>query len=227
MAADARLHPTAEVAPRALLPDDPGRALLLAQSLLHEPLMFNHARGLWGYSGRAADGEPLTIQSTGMGGPSAAIVVAELAELGVAEVVRVGFCAALGPEPRPGELVVVAEAIAADGASRAAGATDRVAADPELTAALRGDRVGVAVSHDLLHDPQGARRQAAWARQGAIVGDLETAAVLQVAATRGVRAACVLAVARGAGPEPGELDHDALVAASERLGALAAAALAR
>ena len=44
--------------------------------------MFNHNRGLWGYTGTAADGEPLTIQSTGMGGPSAAIVIAELHDLG-------------------------------------------------------------------------------------------------------------------------------------------------
>ena len=42
------------------------------------PRMFNHHRGLWGYTGVALDGEPLTVQSTGMGGPSAAIVLAEL-----------------------------------------------------------------------------------------------------------------------------------------------------
>jgi len=50
---------------------------LLAQALLEQPKMFNHHRGLWGYTGRAADGELLTIQSTGMGGPSAAIVISE------------------------------------------------------------------------------------------------------------------------------------------------------
>ena len=44
--------------------------------------MFNHNRGLWGYTGAARDGEPLTIQATGMGGPSAAIVVEELIDLG-------------------------------------------------------------------------------------------------------------------------------------------------
>src|SRR5437016_8431982 len=77
------LHPTAPLAERVLLPGDPGRALTLAQALLEEPRMFNHNRGLWGYTGAAAaDGRPLTIQSTGMGGPSAAIVVSELAELG-------------------------------------------------------------------------------------------------------------------------------------------------
>ena len=68
------LQPTAALADRVLLPGDPGRALSLAQALLHEPKMFNHNRGLWGYTGPAADGELLTIQSTGMGGPSAAIV---------------------------------------------------------------------------------------------------------------------------------------------------------
>ena len=57
--------------------------------------MFNHNRGLWGYTGAAADGEPLTIQSTGMGGPSAAIVIAELADLGARTLVRVGTCGAL------------------------------------------------------------------------------------------------------------------------------------
>ena len=74
-----------------LLPGDPGRALALAQVVLGDDrLMFNHHRGLWGYTGTAADGEPLTIQSTGMGGPSAAIVLEELAALGVRRAVRVG-----------------------------------------------------------------------------------------------------------------------------------------
>ncbi|HEX4345494.1 MAG TPA: hypothetical protein VHZ31_08035, partial [Solirubrobacteraceae bacterium] len=77
------IHPTAALAPRALLPGDPGRALLLAQLLTSAPKMFNHNRGLWGYTGIASDGEPLTIQSTGIGGPSAAIVLEELCDLGL------------------------------------------------------------------------------------------------------------------------------------------------
>ena len=65
------LRPTAELAERVLLPGDPGRALALAQTLICEPRMFNHNRGLWGYTGPAQlDGEPLTIQATGMGGPA-------------------------------------------------------------------------------------------------------------------------------------------------------------
>ena len=49
------LRPTAELSERVLLPGDPGRALLLAQILLESPLMFNHHRGLWGYTGKAAE----------------------------------------------------------------------------------------------------------------------------------------------------------------------------
>src|ERR1700722_12405892 len=109
------LHPTAALAERVLLPGDPGRALLLAQLLLQEPKMFNHNRGLWGYTGVAADGESLTIQSTGMGGPSSAIVIAELYELGARTLLRVGTCGGLEPDLELGELLIVSEALSDDG----------------------------------------------------------------------------------------------------------------
>src|SRR6202012_5730916 len=98
------LQPTAPLAQRVLLPGDPGRALLLAQSLLSEPKMFNHKRGLWGYTGEAHAGRVPTIQSTGMGGPGAAIVIAELAELGARTLVRVGTCGALDESLSVGQL---------------------------------------------------------------------------------------------------------------------------
>src|SRR6202521_5042213 len=132
-AAPIHLQPTAPLAERVLLPGDPGRALALAQSLLVDPLMFNHNRGLWGYTGAAPDGELLTIQATGMGGPSAAIVLSELIELGARRAIRVGTCGALAPELSLGELVVARESFCLDGTSRALGAGTRVAADPALT----------------------------------------------------------------------------------------------
>src|SRR5215218_8354130 len=101
------LKPNAGVAERALLPGDPGRALRLAQHLLAAPMkVLNTNRGLWGYTGTAADGGPLTIQSTGMGGPSTAIVAEELIELGARRLVRVGTCGALVDELRLGDLLV-------------------------------------------------------------------------------------------------------------------------
>src|SRR3954464_186738 len=105
----ARLRPTAPIASDAILVGDPGRALTLAQELLQQPKMSNHARGLWGYSGVTDGGDDLTIQSTGMGGPSATVVLRDLAELGVRRAIRIGTCTSLG-DLGLGEIVVVKEA---------------------------------------------------------------------------------------------------------------------
>src|SRR5215208_669393 len=116
--ATVHLRPHAEVAERVLLPGDPGRALRLAQQLLDSPRMLNHNRGLWGYTGAARDGRPLTIQSTGMGGPSAAIVAEELIALGARRLVRVGTCGALVDGLRLGGLLVARAARSARASGR-------------------------------------------------------------------------------------------------------------
>ena len=71
--------------------------------------MFNHHRGLWGYTGTAPDGEPLTMQATGMGGPSAAIVLEELARLGLRRAVRLGTACRARRRAAPGDLVAATE----------------------------------------------------------------------------------------------------------------------
>ena len=144
------IQPTAPLAERVLAPGDPGRALRLAQALLSEPKMFNHNRGLWGYTGPALlDRRPLTIQSTGMGGPSAAIVIAELADLGARRIVRVGTCGGLDGSLTLGELLVASEAVCEDGTSRALQSAARVAPDGDLLVRLSDAgpvRVGPVVS---------------------------------------------------------------------------------
>jgi uridine phosphorylase len=219
------VHPTAPLADRALLPGDPGRALALAQALCEAPArMFNHNRGLWGYTGTALDGAPLTVQSTGLGGPSAAIVLEELCDLGLRRAIRIGTCRALDGGAALGELVAVTGVVAADGASRALGGGDHAAGDDELTAALalHADRAGTIVSSDLYYDPR-ARARAEWAAAGALAVDLETAALLAVARRRGIRAAALVAVTAH-GDE--RLDADAIADAGLRLGRAALQALA-
>ena len=222
------LNPAAGLAERVLLPGDPHRALALAQSLLDSPRMFNARRGLWGYSGTAADGAPLTIQSTGMGGPSAAIVVEELIRLGARRLVRTGTCGALDPSLELGELVTVGEVIPADGASRALGADGRLRPDPSLTAALResgGGREVVVVTSDLFYDPDPARAEG-WAAEGAAAVEMEAAAVLATAARHDVSAAGVLMVTdRLSGEERERMDHEEIEIRAARLGEVAVAAL--
>jgi DeoD family purine-nucleoside phosphorylase len=225
------IHPTAPLAPRALLPGDPGRALALAQLLLFEPKMFNHNRGLWGYTGEAQDGELLTIQSTGMGGPSAAIVLEELCDLGLQRAIRVGTCGALDDRLALGDLVIADAALADDGTSRALGAGERVDAHRGLVAALRdaagdGARSGPVASTDLFYDRRRARARA-WTSAGALAVEMEAATVLRVAELRGIPAGCVLTVSDLLDANGGRqrIDEDALVLAAQRLGRVGAAAL--
>jgi uridine phosphorylase len=197
------LRPAAELAERVLLPGDPGRALAVAQALLDPaPRMFNHARGLWGYTGTAPDGDLLTVQATGMGGPSAAIVFEELIALGATRLVRIGTCGALDPELGLGTLIAAERVLPADGASRALGAEAPLEPDAGMLALLlaAGARPATVVSSDLFYDPREGTADD-WRERGASVVEMEAATILQVAARRDVAAACVLAVSDV--PSPG------------------------
>ncbi len=224
------LHPTAELAERVLLPGDPGRALRLAQGLLEAPRMFNHHRGLWGYTGLAGDGAALTIQSTGMGGPSAAIVVSELAELGARRLVRVGTCGALDPALSLGELLIVDEALSEDGTSRALGAGERTHASEALLSALRtaappGVQSGAVVTTDLFYDER-AGQERAWLGRGAMAVEMETAGLFALAERRGLEAAAILVVSDILLPERVRINPEDLARSEELMGAVATRALA-
>jgi DeoD family purine-nucleoside phosphorylase len=229
MRAPIHVHPTAPLAHRVLLPGDPGRALLLAQALINSPKMFNHNRGLWGYSGTAIDGEPLTIQSTGMGGPSLAIVVCELADLGATTMLRVGTCGGLQSDLGLGELIIATEAVGADGTSRTLGVTDRVPASPRLLSALvqaTGARSGPVASTDLFYDdPRDPEPR--WAAAGILAVEMESSALFALAARRGFEAGTLLVVSDLLVPERVRIGTDELRAAEHRLGEAALAAIAR
>jgi uridine phosphorylase len=218
----ARLRPTAPIAADALLVGDPGRALLLAQELLEEPKMSNHARGLWGYSGTTPAGRPLTIQATGMGGPSAGLVLADLVKLGVQRALRVGTCVAVEGSGQLGELLLIDEAIAAGSATSlgiASGETVRPSA--ALTERLRealgdGGRTAAVASLDAHPADQSPP-------DGIVAADMQTATLLARARSLGIELAALLIVTESADGE--RLDDDRLELAEKLAGRAAAAAL--
>jgi uridine phosphorylase len=219
----ARLRPTAPIAPDAILVGDPGRALLLAQELLGEPKMSNHARGLWGYSGQTPGGEALTIQATGIGGPSAALVLSDLAELGVRRVVRVGTCTGSGGCGL-GELLVVTRAIAAGGSATSVGIAvgDTVAPDDALTErtlkAIAGDSRSATIASVDGHPAEQAPSP------GVVATDMQTAPLLARARSLGIAAAAVLIVAEIVDSEEA-LEREALELVEKRAGRAASAVL--
>ena len=220
----AYLRPTAPIAADAVLVGDPGRALLLAQELLGEPKMSNHARGLWGYSGETPAGRPLTIQATGIGGPSAAVVLSDLAELGVRRAVRVGTCAGFGDRCRLGELLIVSEAIAVGGSAAAhgAGAGEPVLPDAALTGRL-GEEVGDGTRSATVASLDAHPTEPS-APADAVAADMQTAPLLARARTLGVEAAALLIVAEIAGTED-RLAKEPLEEAEKRAGRAASQGL--
>ena len=217
------LRPTAPIAPDAVLAGDPGRALLLAQELLEEPKMSNHARGLWGYSGVTPAGKALTIQATGIGGPSAALVVGDLAELGVRRVVRVGTGAGSADTGKLGELLVVTGAIAEGGSATSLGASvgEAVAPTARLTKLIE-ELAGNSRSGNVASFDAHPARQAL--PSGAVVADMQTAPLLACANSLGIEVAAILIIVEISGGVEA-LDSEALKAAEKRAGQVAATAL--
>jgi uridine phosphorylase len=195
------LRPTAPIAADALLPANPADAMALAQHLIEGPLMANHSHGLWGYTGPTASGSQLTVQSTGIGGPSAAAILLELAGHGVRRAIRVGYGQPLNGNSDH-RAVVISAALRGDGASRALGAADAAMPDPALTRSIRtalgeGAREGTVLSRDL-HDPPANGSGSAHPRAAeALLADLETAALLAAGDRAGVAVAGALIVGNG------------------------------
>ena len=97
----------------AILPGDPGRVERIA-SLLDAPTFVAQNREFTTWCG-TLEGERVLVTSTGIGGPSAAIAVEELAQIGVHTFIRVGTCGGMQTQVQAGELVIPTGAIRAEG----------------------------------------------------------------------------------------------------------------
>ena len=209
------LDPTAPIAPDALLVDDPKVAMDLAIAIAESPRMSNLAHGLWGYHGTTREGAEVTVQSLGIGGPSAAAVMADLAALGVSRAIRIGSCIALDEGLAPGFSLVATGFEPRDGAGAALSEGRPLHPDPELTEALAeasaAQARGVVRSVDVVTG-------AAAGSDGAVAVDLSSGAFAAACARAGITCACALVVAgHGAGSGLGrEKLGEALIGLGER-----------
>jgi DeoD family purine-nucleoside phosphorylase len=188
-----------DYAAACLLPGDPLRARYIAETFLTDVRQVNEERGMLGYTG-TFDGRPISVQTSGMGCPSAAIVIEELHQLGVKKILRVGTCGGLQPGMRMGELVVAISATAADST-----ASHYVGGEPHAPTADFGlvheavhqaktlgrrVRVGPIVTSDIFYqpDPEQARR---WSERGMLAVEMEASILFTLGALRGIRAGCM------------------------------------
>lgn len=201
-----------DYAPLVLLPGDPQRATLIASMFdggLDAARPVNQHRGLLGYTG-TYKGVPVSVQTTGMGTPSLAIVVEELLRLGAKKFLRVGTSGGIGPGLRTGDIVIATAATPLDGTTRTymGGEPYAPAPDFELTRGLvdaaraRGVQahVGPIATIDIFSpynpDPDYSLK---WRARGIIAFEMEAATLFYLAAreqgrSHDVRTGCILIV---------------------------------
>ena len=79
-----------DIAKTVLMPGDPLRAKLLAETYLKDPVCYNQVRGMLGFTG-SYNGKPVSVQGSGMGMPSMGIYSHELFSFyGVDTIIRIG-----------------------------------------------------------------------------------------------------------------------------------------
>jgi DeoD family purine-nucleoside phosphorylase len=190
-----------DYAEACLLPGDPLRAKYIAETYLDNPVLRNEERALYGYTGEF-EGKAVSVQATGMGCPSAAIVIEELVQLGVKRLLRVGTCGGLQPDLKLGDLIVAISAIPADQTAV------HLVNEPHVPTADWGlvhgavhsakemgksVRVGPIVSSDLFYNPDGGQYQR-WSERGVLAVEMEAAVLFTLGALRKVQAGCLLTV---------------------------------
>lgn len=205
----------------AILPGDPKRCAKIAQYLDGAELVAD-SREFITYTGML-DGVKVSVTSTGIGGPSAAIAMEELARSGVDTFIRVGTCGGMQLDVKSGDLVIASGSIRMEGTSREYAPIEFPAVtDVHITAALMDAaqslgvpyHVGVVQSKDSFygqHSPEDKpvsydllNKWAAWKRLGCLASEMESAALCIVAASLGVRAgSCFLVMANQEREEAG------------------------
>jgi purine-nucleoside phosphorylase len=218
-----------EYAEACLLPGDPLRAQFIAEQFLENVVERNRERALYGYTGEF-EGKPVSVQATGVGGPSIAIVVEELAQLGVKRLLRVGTCGGLQPDLAFGELIIALTAVPQDRTSWTYVPEPHCpTADWELVHGLvhaakelgERPRVGPIVSSDVFYNPDRDQYRR-WAELGVLAVEMEASVLFTLGALRKLETGCLLTVSDLlADGESRRIGDDELRAAVERMTLLA------
>jgi purine-nucleoside phosphorylase len=195
-----------DIAPIVLLPGDPLRAQFIADRFFDNATCHNRVRNALGFTG-TYKGVRVSVQSTGMGMPSAAIYIHELlAQYGARVLVRIGTCGAIRADLQTHDLVL-AQAAATDSAMFRAtfgGATHAPTANFDLLQrahALATEwgkpvRVGTVLTTDTFYPDENVVKTwwNPWAEHGVLAAEMETAALYTLAARRSARALSILTV---------------------------------
>ena len=197
-----------EVGRYVILPGDPGRVEKIA-AYLEQPVKVAENREFVTYTGEL-EGTLVSVCSTGIGGPSAAIAMEELVQCGADTFIRVGTCGGISEEPLPGDLIIASGAVRQEGTSLHYMPLEYPAVpDTEVLIRLiqaadtlgKKYHVGVVQSKDSFygqHEPERMPvapelryKWEAWKKAGVLASEMETAALFVTASALHVRCGAI------------------------------------
>lgn len=200
-----------EVGRFVILPGDPGRCEKIA-AYLDNPVKVAENREYTTYTG-SLEGVPVSVVSTGIGGPSASIAMEELIHCGADTFIRVGTSGGMQPDICGGDLVIATGAIRYEGTTKEYAPVEYPAvADFGIVRALKESAEGLGYANHLgvvqckdnfygQHSPESMpvaeelnQRWKAWIACGALASEMESAALFIVGSVRRVRVGTVLLV---------------------------------
>lgn len=200
-----------DVGKYVLIPGDPKRCKLIAEKL-DDAVLVADSREYVTYTGSLC-GEKVSVTSTGIGGPSAAIAMEELVRAGADTFIRIGTCGGMQTAVQSGDLVIATAAVRAEGTSREYAPIEYPAvSDFEIVYNLKeaaknlnhSFHIGVVQCKDSFYGQHYAaampvaseleNKWEAWLRMGCLASEMESAAIFTVAQFLKVRAGCVLLV---------------------------------
>lgn len=193
-----------DYAPNVLCPGDPVRAQYIAETFFEPGFrQVNKERGMLGFTG-TFDGKPISVQTTGMGAPSAGIVFEELVMLGATRLIRVGTCGGLQSGMNMGDTVIGVAASSDDQTPLRLAQMDGFAPSAtftlaEVAAGLSREsgagavHVGSIVTSGLFYDPDPDTFDR-WRRLGHLGVEMEAAMMYTIAAVKGIEALAMMTV---------------------------------
>ena len=202
-----------DVGKYVILPGDPKRCAKIAKYFDRAELVAD-SREYVTYTGYL-DGVKVSVTSTGIGGPSAAIAMEELVKAGADTFLRIGTCGGMQTDVMSGDIVIASGAVRMEGTSKEYAPIEYPAV-PDIrlvNALIKGARqleqtyhVGVVQCKDSFygqHSPEEKPagyelidKWEAWKRMGCLASEMESAALFIVAASLKVRAGtCLLVLA--------------------------------
>ena len=191
-----------DIAKTVLLPGDPLRAKLLAETYLQDAVCYNQVRGMLGFTGKY-QGIPVSVQGSGMGMPSMGIYSHELFHFyGVDTIISIGSAGAIDPSLKIGDIVIAVSSCTTSSYSAQYHLPGSFAPTASFSLACRAAAIceekgfrykaGTVLTSDWFYDESQGLPE--WQKMGVLAVEMESAALYMEASRAGKQALCLLTI---------------------------------